>query len=157
MCGATSSTQRIINVPLPAGTNGLASTPRFRKRVCPGLMISSRNSAHLQGLDAHREDVDGAFALEEDDYAWLTRQIVDLARRHARGRLVSILEEGHATTICWRGASSRTLENYWSASNRSEAFRLAALSTNTLLEFDCLKLPSRFRVQLAKNVDDDMS
>ena len=33
--------------------------------------------------------------LEESDYVWVTEQLVEIARRHARGRLVSTLEGGY--------------------------------------------------------------
>jgi acetoin utilization deacetylase AcuC-like enzyme len=33
--------------------------------------------------------------LVEADYAWITRQLVELADRHAQGRLVSCLEGGY--------------------------------------------------------------
>jgi acetoin utilization deacetylase AcuC-like enzyme len=33
--------------------------------------------------------------LDEGDYAWVTEKLVGLARRHARGRLVSTLEGGY--------------------------------------------------------------
>jgi acetoin utilization deacetylase AcuC-like enzyme len=47
------------------------------------------------GFDAHREDDLGQLGLVEDDYAWLTQQIKDVARRHAKGRIVSSLEGGY--------------------------------------------------------------
>lgn len=98
MCGATSSTQRNINVPLPAGTDGLAYRPLSRKQRSTRLDDFKPEFVFISaGFDAHREDEMAHFALEEGDYAWLTRQIVDLARRHARGRLVSILEGGYNT------------------------------------------------------------
>ena len=36
--------------------------------------------------------------LEAGDYAWITARLVDLAERHARGRLVSTLEGGYSLT-----------------------------------------------------------
>jgi acetoin utilization deacetylase AcuC-like enzyme len=47
------------------------------------------------GFDAHREDELGQLGLVEADYAWITRQLVGLADRHAQGRLVSCLEGGY--------------------------------------------------------------
>ena len=47
------------------------------------------------GFDAHREDELGQLGLVEADYAWITRQLVELADRHAQGRLVSCLEGGY--------------------------------------------------------------
>jgi acetoin utilization deacetylase AcuC-like enzyme len=47
------------------------------------------------GFDAHREDDMAHMALVEADYAWITRQVMDVAKRHARGRIVSCLEGGY--------------------------------------------------------------
>jgi acetoin utilization deacetylase AcuC-like enzyme len=48
------------------------------------------------GFDAHREDDMGRMGLVEADFEWITRRVVELARRHAKGRVVSCLEGGYA-------------------------------------------------------------
>ncbi len=56
----------------------------------PGqLMISA-------GSDAHRLDPLANLNLEAADYTWITTRLVELANRHARGRLVSSLEGGYS-------------------------------------------------------------
>jgi acetoin utilization deacetylase AcuC-like enzyme len=48
------------------------------------------------GFDAHARDALGAGQqLEAEDFAWATRAIVETARRHAGGRVVSSLEGGY--------------------------------------------------------------
>ena len=47
------------------------------------------------GFDAHREDDLGQLGLVEADYAWITRQVKAVARRHGKGRIVSCLEGGY--------------------------------------------------------------
>jgi acetoin utilization deacetylase AcuC-like enzyme len=47
------------------------------------------------GFDAHREDDMSHLLWTDADYAWLTRQIVEVANRHAGGRIVSLLEGGY--------------------------------------------------------------
>jgi acetoin utilization deacetylase AcuC-like enzyme len=47
------------------------------------------------GFDAHREDDLGNMALVEDDYAWITEQIRQVAAKYAKGRIVSCLEGGY--------------------------------------------------------------
>ena len=54
------------------------------------------------GFDAHREDDMGQLGLVEADYAWITRQLVDLADRHAQGRIVSTLEGGYSLSALAR-------------------------------------------------------
>ena len=47
------------------------------------------------GFDAHREDDLGQLGMTEADYRWITEQLLDLAQRHAQGRVVSCLEGGY--------------------------------------------------------------
>ena len=47
------------------------------------------------GFDAHREDDMGQMGLVEQDYAWITQRIKELALRYAKGRIVSCLEGGY--------------------------------------------------------------
>jgi acetoin utilization deacetylase AcuC-like enzyme len=86
----------IVNRPLPAGT----ASKEWRQVVehdilsaidgfAPGLVMISA------GFDAHRADPLAMLELVEDDYAWVTREVVHLAARHAGGRVVSVLEGGY--------------------------------------------------------------
>jgi len=47
------------------------------------------------GFDAHRDDPIGGLNLEVDDFATLTRLLLQLADTHCQGRLVSCLEGGY--------------------------------------------------------------
>ena len=47
------------------------------------------------GFDAHREDDMANLGLVDGDYAWVTRQLMDVANRHCRGRVISCLEGGY--------------------------------------------------------------
>ena len=47
------------------------------------------------GFDAHRSDPLAQLMLDEADYAWATEQLLEIAQRHAEGRLVSTLEGGY--------------------------------------------------------------
>jgi acetoin utilization deacetylase AcuC-like enzyme len=55
----------------------------------PGLVMISA------GFDAHRADPLAMLELVEDDYGWVTRELMSLAARHAGGRVVSVLEGGY--------------------------------------------------------------
>ena len=85
-----------VNCPLPAGSDGAAvlaglgaallpAADRFR----PELVLVSA------GFDGHRDDPLGRFALNSDDYGLLTELCLTVAREHAGGRLVSVLEGGY--------------------------------------------------------------
>ena len=47
------------------------------------------------GFDAHRADPLAQLQLEESDYAWITERLLEVAAKHAKGRLVSTLEGGY--------------------------------------------------------------
>ena len=47
------------------------------------------------GFDAHKEDPLAYLKLTEDDYRWVTAEIVKLADEFAKGRIVSTLEGGY--------------------------------------------------------------
>ena len=86
----------MVNVPLPASTNGkvvremISQTwiPRLHE-FKPQLIIISA------GFDAHREDDLGQMGLVEDDYVWMTKQLMEVANRHCDGKIVSCLEGGY--------------------------------------------------------------
>jgi acetoin utilization deacetylase AcuC-like enzyme len=89
----------IVNRPLPAGTGSkewravvgadiLPAIDRFAPEL---IMISA-------GFDAHRRDPLAMLELTEDDYGWVTRELVALAQQHASGRVISVLEGGYDLT-----------------------------------------------------------
>ncbi len=47
------------------------------------------------GFDAHARDPLANLQLVEEDFAWVTGHLVAIARRHAGGRVVSVLEGGY--------------------------------------------------------------
>jgi acetoin utilization deacetylase AcuC-like enzyme len=58
-------------------------------KIKPELVLVSA------GFDAHRLDPIGSLSLEAEDFAILTRQVLAVAKTHAKGRLVSCLEGGY--------------------------------------------------------------
>ena len=58
------------------------------------------------GFDAHREDDLGQMGLVEDDYAWITREMLAVAREHGQGRVVSCLEGGYALDALARSVAA---------------------------------------------------
>jgi acetoin utilization deacetylase AcuC-like enzyme len=47
------------------------------------------------GFDAHAKDPIGSLGLEVEDFVTLSKQVLDVAKTHAKGRLVSCLEGGY--------------------------------------------------------------
>lgn len=94
--GANSRTDRMINVPIPAHTDG----KRFRKYVesefRPALDRFKPEIIFISaGFDAHKNDPLAQIDLEKDDYVWITEFIKDIARKHSSNRIVSVLEGGY--------------------------------------------------------------
>ncbi|MBI5368219.1 MAG: histone deacetylase [Planctomycetes bacterium] len=85
-----------INRPLAAGA-GRAEFLRVFTEVLRGPAREFRPEWLLisAGFDAHRADPLGSFCLESADYGTLTREVTELARACARGRVVSALEGGY--------------------------------------------------------------
>ena len=86
----------IVNTPLPAGATGAAFRRAVERDWLPALETFRPELILVSaGFDAHAEDPLGDLLLGEDDFTWVTRFIVDAARRFARGRVVSVLEGGY--------------------------------------------------------------
>jgi acetoin utilization deacetylase AcuC-like enzyme len=86
----------ILNAPLPPGAGSVAFRTIWREQLLP-VLDGFRPQLLLvsAGFDAHWRDPLAQLQLETDDYAWLTQELVVIARRHAHGRIVSMLEGGY--------------------------------------------------------------
>lgn len=102
-CGADSGNEHIINVPLPAMTDGRGFRAAVERAWLPALAAFRPQLVFVSaGFDAHREDPLAYLGLEDEDYRWVTQVLVEVADRHAGGRVVSTLEGGYDTTVLGR-------------------------------------------------------
>lgn len=86
----------ILNLPLAPGSDGALMRKRCRQEAFPALDAFRPELLLVSaGFDAHRDDPLAGLLWEEDDYAWLGRELMALAERHAGGRMVSTLEGGY--------------------------------------------------------------
>jgi acetoin utilization deacetylase AcuC-like enzyme len=86
----------MVNVPLPAGTDGTVARRVVEQIWIPALERFEPQMIFISaGFDAHREDDLGQMRLVEDDYAWITQRLVEIADKYADGRIVSCLEGGY--------------------------------------------------------------
>ena len=95
-CGADTVSDHIINVPLAAGSG----SDKFREAVLmhwiPNLHKFAPQLIFISaGFDAHADDDMSHLRLRENDYAWVTREILVIADKYANGRVVSTLEGGY--------------------------------------------------------------
>jgi acetoin utilization deacetylase AcuC-like enzyme len=94
--GTRAQADNMVNIPVAAYTKGaevrelidLLWIPRLEEFKPEMLFISA-------GFDAHRDDDLGQMGLVEQDYAWITERLKNVAKRHAKGRIVSSLEGGY--------------------------------------------------------------
>lgn len=103
--GTENVASNMANVPLAAGTG----SEGFRKaseeiwlpaldKFQPQLILISA------GFDAHAQDPLAQLKLQDDDYAWVTRKLMDMADKHCEGRIVSMLEGGYSLQALGRSA-----------------------------------------------------
>ena len=59
------------------------------------------------GFDAHRDDELANLGWVESNFALLTARILDVANRHAKGRIISMLEGGYALKALARSVGAR--------------------------------------------------
>ncbi|MGQ9371964.1 histone deacetylase family protein [Azospirillum sp. ST 5-10] len=86
----------VVNVPLPPGAGGEAFASGVERRILPALEVFKPELLFISaGFDAHVDDPLASLEFEAEDFAWVTRALVDVARRHCGGRIVSVLEGGY--------------------------------------------------------------
>lgn len=86
----------IFNVPVPYGTARKEYHDRFQRalekaadKIRPELVLISA------GFDAHAKDPIGSLDLDVEDFSVLTKDVLEVAKTHANGRVVSCLEGGY--------------------------------------------------------------
>jgi acetoin utilization deacetylase AcuC-like enzyme len=86
----------MVNVGLPQGARGDQLKAAVQEYWLPALEAFRPQLLYISaGFDAHRLDDMAGLGFVEDDYAWVTGQLVDVAHRYCDGRVVSLLEGGY--------------------------------------------------------------
>jgi len=87
---------QILNLPLPPESKGATMRAAYEAQVFPALDAWKPDLILISaGFDAHAADPLANLNWHEDDFAWLTHRLCDLAATHAQGRVVSCLEGGY--------------------------------------------------------------
>ncbi len=101
--GHDADTANLVDVPLPAGTDGSEFRTAVAEHWFPALDAFEPELLLISaGFDGHAEDEMSGFALTDDDYEWITREMARIALTHASGRVVSCLEGGYALSALGR-------------------------------------------------------
>ena len=86
----------IVNAPLSAGDGGGAFREAFQTRILPALDNFAPDLVIISaGFDAHYRDPLANLKFIDKDFDWATGELMDVADRHADGRLISLLEGGY--------------------------------------------------------------
>ncbi len=86
----------IANAPLAPGSGSETFRKAFDEVVLPALHGFRPEIVFISaGFDAHERDPLAQINLNEEDYAWATDRLGEIAGDHAGGRVVSVLEGGY--------------------------------------------------------------
>jgi acetoin utilization deacetylase AcuC-like enzyme len=106
-CGTEDVPANMVNVPVPAYTAGTEIRKLIAQHWLPRLEAFKPQIIFISaGFDAHREDDLGQLGMTESDYRWITEQLVEVAARHAQGRIVSCLEGGYNLSALGRSVEA---------------------------------------------------
>ena len=86
----------IVNAPLDAHAGSQEFRAAMAGKILPALDGFKPDIVLISaGFDAHARDPLASLGLREDDYAWVTTEILKIAKRRCGGRVVSTLEGGY--------------------------------------------------------------
>jgi acetoin utilization deacetylase AcuC-like enzyme len=85
-----------LNIPLAAGSTGTDYLQALTQEWVPAMARFRPDFILISaGFDGHRDDPLAQMMLTEDDFAAMTRVVLDVAARHCSGHVVSVLEGGY--------------------------------------------------------------
>jgi acetoin utilization deacetylase AcuC-like enzyme len=86
----------IINVPLAAGDSGMEFRQKYNSLILPALKKFKPDLLLISaGFDAHKDDPLASIRLVEDDFKWITQELMIIADICCKGRIISALEGGY--------------------------------------------------------------
>ncbi len=101
----------IVNAPLHAGDGSDAFRDAMEGRILPRLVAFAPDLVVVSaGFDAHHRDPLANLRFVEEDFAWITRRLVQVAAASAGGRLVSLLEGGYDLEALAKSAAAHVAE-----------------------------------------------
>lgn len=94
--GVESASDRMLNIPLPAKSNGEIVRQVFEKKFKPALEDFKPDIIFVSaGFDAHINDPLADLALTKEDYVWITTFIKQIVKNCYHHRIISSLEGGY--------------------------------------------------------------
>ena len=111
--GAKSETGagNIVNAPLAAGAGSVEFRAAYEDDILPALRAFDPDILFVSaGFDGHADDPLAQLRLTEDDYRWITRELLAVAKERCGGRVVSALEGGYDLGALARSTGAHVLE-----------------------------------------------
>ena len=85
-----------LNCPMRAGSDDKDYEAAFMEKILPAIdQFKPEFIIISAGFDAHTDDPLGEINLSTGFYGWMTDRIMEMADKHAGGRIVSVLEGGY--------------------------------------------------------------
>lgn len=85
-----------VNCPMRAGSGDEDYEAAFMEKILPEIDEFKPEFIIISaGFDAHRDDPLGEINLSTGFYGWMTARVMEMADKHAAGRIVSVLEGGY--------------------------------------------------------------
>lgn len=105
--GIANVAPNMFNTPVPAFTKSDVIRNIVQNKWLPVLEDFKPELVLISaGFDAHREDEMGQMDLVEKDYEWITKQLMEVAKRHSQGRIISFLEGGYSLSALGRSVTA---------------------------------------------------
>lgn len=109
--GCDSIEGHIVNAALPSGMDSELFRMTIEELWLPELYKFKPEMLFISaGFDAHKDDPLAQCKLHEDDYAWVTKILMDVAEQYCQGRIVSSLEGGYNLAALGRSAAAHVKE-----------------------------------------------
>jgi len=92
----TGIANNVVNMPLSAFSGSDQFREAVEMRLLPELTQFAPELLLISaGFDAHEDDPLGQLRLTDEDFSWITHQLLDVADGYSQGRVVSSLEGGY--------------------------------------------------------------
>jgi acetoin utilization deacetylase AcuC-like enzyme len=96
MAHETGVFNNICNVQLSPGSGSEEFRSGYVDRILPALRTFAPDIILISaGFDAHARDPLAQLRLQTEDFAWVTREVLEIAEKYCKGRVVSTLEGGY--------------------------------------------------------------
>eukprot|EP00397_Hematodinium_sp_SG-2012_P006128 GEMP01006156.1.p1 GENE.GEMP01006156.1~~GEMP01006156.1.p1 ORF type:complete len:835 (-),score=188.87 GEMP01006156.1:1360-3864(-) len=88
----------VVNVGVPRGTTSTELRALFHAHIIPPLLEFDPDLIFISaGFDGHSNDLIGCCQYNDEDYVWMTQELMKVANRCCDGRIVSVMEGGYNT------------------------------------------------------------